>query len=377
MAQSGTNRGFYQIYNAAFMAASPTVLVAPLHWGLGHATRCIPIIDELLAQGADVVLGSDGAALALLQDHYPHLPAVELPTYGIRYPTRYMGYNMAVQLPRIQRTIQLERKKTATIVQEYGIDALISDNRYGVHHPECPSVFVTHQLHLRLSPPFFQRMVNGLLHRRLRVFDACWVPDWETAPQLSGNLGHPAIAQPPTTYVGPLSRLQHLPEQSTCWDIVAVLSGPEPQRQYLEDALVEQLQTHPIRALVVSGRPADTTRRQLGPQLYQQDFMAQAELQQTLAESHLLVARSGYTTVLDCAAMGRSCVLWVPTPGQTEQEYLAERLVAQGIGMRQAQKDLNVWAAWAALKSPVDPWEPPISEGGGLATAIRKLLASV
>lgn len=330
---------------------SPTVLVAPLNWGLGHATRCIPIIDALLAQGAQVVLASDGDALALLHHHYPRLPALELPTYGIRYPKRSMVYNMLRQLPRIARVLSLERQKTATIVQAYGIDAIISDNRYGVYHPQVPSVMVTHQLHLQLDTAWMRRPVNGTLHRLLRRFDACWVPDVAGMPNYSGALGHPALQGLPTTYVGALSRFAPSCTEPTKWDVLAVLSGPEPQRQYLEQALMEQLRELPLRALLVRGRPSNTQRQLVAPQLYQQDFMPQADLQQAFASSQLVVVRSGYSTVLDLATLGCPQVLFVPTPGQPEQEYLAKRLIQHQGYQAQAQDALDLKTAWQQVSS--------------------------
>lgn len=331
--------------------AAPTILVAPLYWGLGHATRCIPVIDALLWAGAKVVLASDGGALDLLREQYPELPAVELPAYGIRYPSRHMVYHMARQLPRIRRAILLERRKTASIVRDYGIDAIISDNRYGVRHTGVPSVLLTHQLHLQLSPPWLKRLTNALLHRVLRGFDACWVPDQSGPFNLAGALAHPALPDLPTTYLGVLSRLERQPATPLEWDVLAVLSGPEPQRQYLEEALLQQLQALPLRALIVRGKPSSQERRQVGEQLYVQDFMPQVPLQAAMSRSRLLVARSGYTTLMDLVVLGCTQVLLVPTPGQPEQEYLAQRLAAQGFYTHQAQDGLDLAAAWAKVVS--------------------------
>lgn len=354
---------------------SPTVLVAPLNWGLGHATRCIPIIDALLAQGAQVVLASDGQALTLLHHHYPTLPTLTLPPYGIRYPKRSMVYNMLGQLPRITRALYLERQKTATIVQQYGIDAIISDNRYGVYHPKVPSVVVTHQLHLQLDAAWMRRPVNGALHRLLRHFDACWVPDVMGSPNYSGALGHPALQGLPTTYVGALSRFAPISAGPKEWDVLAVLSGPEPQRQYLEQALLEQLVELPLRALLVRGRPSSTQRQLVGPQLYQQDFMPQTALQQAFGSSQLVVVRSGYSTVLDLATLGCPQVLFVPTPGQPEQEYLAERLIQYKGYQAQTQDALDLKAAWRqTLPFSLPSVEHSPFVKGTLHSAVQQLL---
>ncbi|MFK7798787.1 MAG: glycosyltransferase [Aureispira sp.] len=335
-----------------------TILVAALNWGLGHATRCIPIINALQAQGVQVVLASDGAALALWREHYPQLHWVALPSYNIHYPSSNMVWNIVRQLPHILKAIRTEKKQVATIIQQYAIDAIISDNRYGLRSTTVPSVFVGHQLHLALPYWVIPPLVNALHQRFITAFDACWVPDRAGVDNLAGSLAHPPLRH--TQYLGALSRFSAVVPLPPKWDILAVLSGPEPQRQYLEAALQEQLLALPYKSLIVRGKPSSQQLEQIGLQLYQQDFMPQAALQTAFAQSQWVVTRSGYSTLLDLAALQVAPPLLIPTPGQTEQEYLAQRLAQQGRCITQQQSQLDVKAGIEALsKLKLNPLTPP------------------
>lgn len=354
--------------------SNKTILVGALNWGLGHATRCIPIINALQQRGVQVVLAADGAALALWREHYPALPWVALPSYNIHYPSANMVWNIARQLPQLLKAIRLERQQVPALVQQYSIDAIISDNRYGLRQAGLPCVFVSHQLHLALPKWVVPPLVNALHQRYIRAFDGCWVPDRAGEDNLAGALAHPAVAG--AQYVGALSRfspVENLPQE---WDVLAVLSGPEPQRQYLEAALKEQLLTLPYKSLIVRGKPSQQQRQQLGEQVYQQDFMPQAALQQAFGQSRLLIARSGYSTLLDIAALQFPRALLVPTPGQTEQEYLAQRLAQQGRCITQKQQALNLEEGLIALEN-LAPVSLSLPDSIDLNAAIEALLSSL
>jgi UDP:flavonoid glycosyltransferase YjiC (YdhE family) len=202
-------------------------------------------------------------------------------------------------------------------------------------------------------------LVNALHQRLIRAFDACWVPDRAGADNLAGSLAHPPL--PNTQYLGAISRFSAVAPLPHQWDILVVLSGPEPQRQYLEAALKEQLSALPYKSLMVRGKPSRQQLEQIGPQLYQQDFMSQAALQTAFAQSQWVVTRSGYSTLLDLAALQVAPPLLIPTPGQTEQEYLAQRLAEQGRCITQEQAQLDIKAGIEALSQLKPPALTPPS----------------
>ncbi|TMI85631.1 MAG: glycosyl transferase family 28, partial [Bacteroidetes bacterium] len=111
------------------------ILVAPLDWGLGHATRCIPIIQHLLKADVEVWLAGEGAQEKLLADEFPDLPFLSLHGYRIRYARSAIGLvkNILFQAPKIVKAIRNENKWLAKMIDEHHFDAVISDNRYGLY----------------------------------------------------------------------------------------------------------------------------------------------------------------------------------------------------------------------------------------------------
>ena len=326
-----------------------TVLITPLNWGLGHATRCMPIIDELQRQGARVIIASDGRALRLLEKEYPDLLTLELPPYNIRYGTGNMVWNMAWQMPKILRAMRREQHAVKRIIHKYQVDALISDNRFGCWSAQIPSVFLTHQVHLKVPSLLGLGTFSKWNNRRLiRRYDECWIPDMEGEPNLSGTLSHGRML-PNARYVGVLSRMQKMDVEKR-YDIIAVLSGPEPQRTFFEEKIIEQLQKLSYSALIVKGKTDSDTHTQ-NDHIHTVAYLTKNDLNEAMLASDIVITRSGYSTLMDLVALQKRQVILIPTPGQTEQEYLAERFHQQNIFFYQNQHELNLEAAIHSLSS--------------------------
>lgn len=320
------------------------ILVAPLNWGLGHVTRCIPLIRTLRNMGAEPLLASDGGALNLLKAEFPDLPAFKLPSYRIRYDSANMVRNIAWQLPRILYAIRSEQWATERLVAEQGIDGIISDNRYGCFSRKARSVILSHQLYLRVPNPFLQWSANRMLRRALARFDAVWVPDLPEAPGLSGELSHgPDPAHPEVHYVGPLSRFRPAAPRETEYDVAVVLSGPEPQRTYLEQRLLEQAMLLPQKFIFVQGKTRAKSHYYAADNVEVVSYLTSGELNDVLLASETIVCRSGYSSIMDLAALGKKALL-IPTPGQTEQEYLADFLSDQNAFTVQKQDAIDLEA---------------------------------
>jgi UDP-N-acetylglucosamine:LPS N-acetylglucosamine transferase len=337
------------------------ILVAPLGWGLGHATRCMPIVHELQRHGAEVMLASDGRAMALLRQEFPSLRCFELPSYDVQYHSRNMVISIAAQLPKILWAILREHLLLRKMVEQHGIDAVISDNRYGCFSSKTRCVFITHQLHIPVPKwmSWFVNLVNLLVISR---FDACWVPDVATVPNLSGALSHPPpnLLRNKLVYIGALTRMHALsPKEKTSlipnppcpYDAIAVLSGPEPQRTELEKLIVEQAGALPIKVLLVQGKPEQTTTSadSYPGNVKVLPSMTSGALHRAILESEVFIGRAGYSTVMDLARLGKPALL-IPTPGQTEQEYLAQTLSSENAFVAQQQHDLNLAAGIAEAK---------------------------
>jgi uncharacterized protein (TIGR00661 family) len=335
------------------LAKQKKILIAPLNWGLGHATRCMPIINELLAQGADVQLASDGVALDLLKKEYPQLPCHELPSYDIRYPFDSMVLSMAAQSPKILRGCVKEHIWLKKFIQNNKIDIVISDNRFGFFNKNVKSIFMTHQLNIQAP---FRRLVDFINAFFIKKFDERWIPDFEGEPNIAGSLSHGGLAKSLTVnYLGSLSRMKKL-EVEKKYKAIFVLSGPEPQRTIFEKKIIEQLsqlkiekQTTP-QYIVIKGQPNSTQSIQEYENIEIHNYMKANDLNIKILESEVLVARSGYSTIMDLVNLGSTAVL-VPTPGQTEQEYLANNLMQKGIFYTQKQAELNIVEALESVKN--------------------------
>lgn len=304
------------------------VLVAPLNWGLGHATRCIPLIRALEEHHYTPIIASDGEALTLLKKEFPSLQCLELPSYQIEYPTdaSKFRWKMMQQLPKILEALLEEKKIIKGWVNKYNLCGIISDNRLGVRAKKVPSVLITHQLRvLTGSTTWF----SSSLHQTfIQKFDEVWIPDFADELNLSGKMGHLKNPEPNHKYIGPLSRFEKK-EIPIKYDLLVLLSGPEPQRGIFELELRELFRNYKGKLLFVSGKIEDEQKKiSLNSHTYM-NFMTSTQVEQAMQESNMVLCRSGYSTVMDLVALNKKAFL-IPTPGQFEQEYLAKRLKKAG-----------------------------------------------
>lgn len=321
------------------------ILVAPLDWGLGHATRCIPIIRELQRSGCRVFIASEGQQAALLQEAFPHASHLSLPGYRMSYSdsSATFGIKMVLQLPKLRSAIHRENKWLQDFVRKYRPDGIISDNRFGLYHPDVPSVIMTHQL--RIPSPFPGQPENWLQkvnYHYIKNFTGCWVIDFEGIENLAGPLSHPDKLPPlPVKYTGALSRFEIRKGLQEKYDLLVLISGPEPQRGRLEYLIREQVRQLSLKTLVVTGQPDKPHEEQLSPTARVVHHLDGHTLGAALQQSRMIIARSGYTTIMDLVKLQKKAIL-IPTPGQTEQEYLAQTLRDKGCFLTFPQKSFNL-----------------------------------
>lgn len=306
------------------------ILVAPLDWGLGHTTRCIPIIYELLKQGADVVAAGNAVQLRLLEKEFPQITYQYLEGYNVHYAAKGNRFivNLMKQAPGILKSIRHEHSWLKDLVKQQGVQGVISDNRFGLHHARIPTVFITHQL--RIKNPLggmMEQWSQRVNYRWIGKFSRCWIPDYPEAPGLAGALSHPGVMPAiPCTYLGPLSRMHPPGENGERKGLLILLSGPEPQRSLFEKIVCDQLRSLKEPAILVRGLPGGggPPLPDLGPVPVYDHLPAEA-LNRLMCHAAYVVCRSGYSSLMDLQVTGARPIL-VPTPGQTEQEYLAALL---------------------------------------------------
>jgi uncharacterized protein (TIGR00661 family) len=317
------------------------ILVAPLDWGLGHATRCAVLIDRWLEEGHEVILASNGRSAAWLQQRYPQLEVhTDIPDYAVTYPSAgSMAVHFAKQLPRLIRVVRDEHRWLERIVTERNIDSVYSDNRYGLYHQRVPCTLITHQLYVRVSW-WSKALVHGIFNRYLKRFQSIWVPDYEKGNTLSGALSHGGSWDDRVQYIGPLSRFA-VPERSrrAAPRFVALISGPEPSRTAFEQQLRGLLIETGHSALLILGRP-DKAAHEVHGNLTILNHLPDEQLADALTQAELVICRSGYSTIMDLEALDVRALL-VPTPGQTEQEYLAEYHAKLGRHDMISQRELS------------------------------------
>jgi len=321
------------------------ILVAPLDWGLGHATRCIPVIYELLSQNIDVWLAGEAPQEILLKQEFPDLPFLYLRGYRVKYGSSGLGLISSIfrQVPRILRTIRQENDWLKEVVKKYKFDAVISDNRYGLNHPHIPSVFITHQLNIK-SPlgKWSESILQERNYRFINRFTECWIPDEETEDGLGGQLSHPRLRPSiPVHYIGILSRLKKENSEEKKGHLLISLSGPEPQRTLLENKAIHDIGHYNGTATIVRGLPGETNMIPSTNDLRFYNHLSTGEMNKEIQLAEYVISRSGYSTVMDMAIMGKRSIL-IPTPGQSEQEYLAKYLTEKKIALCISQKEFDL-----------------------------------
>lgn len=316
------------------------ILVAPLNWGLGHATRCIPIIKALEAHNFNPIIASDGVALALLKKEFPHLVSVELPPYDISYAEKGKNFKwkLLAQMPKMFKAVYGERKKVNQIIENHSIVGIISDNRLGVFSAKIPSIFMTHQVNVLSGKTSW--LTTKVHSKFISKFDQCWIPDNDSMSNLTGKLGHLKKPLKNLIYIGPLSRFEKR-RRKIKYDLMVILSGPEPQRTILEQKIIKELESYEGNVVFIKGVVEANQICSVIGSITFYNFMNSEQLENTFNQSEKVLCRSGYTTVMDLAKLGKKA-FFIPTPGQYEQEYLAEKYNTDGIAPCCNQEEFSI-----------------------------------
>jgi len=313
------------------------IIVAPLNWGLGHAARCVPIIYFLLENDFKPVIASDGKALQFLQQEFPSLESIVLPSYGISY-AKNLKTSLLFQAPKIYRAIKKEKR----VIEEYitnnkTVVGIISDNRFGVRSTKVTSVYMTHQVQVFSG---LTTVVSSKIHQRIiNKFDQCWIPD-SNKQILSGELSSPQKLSIPYKFIGVLSRFskKNLPIKN---NVLIILSGIESQRKSLEIKLLNEFKNYKGKVVLVQGKieKKQIVKEQNGITIF--NYLLASDLEKEIDQSELIICRSGYSSIMDLATKGKS-VFFIPTSNQTEQEYLALHLKEQNLAPFSSEKEFTI-----------------------------------
>ena len=355
------------------------VLVAPLDWGLGHATRCVPVVREFLKQGAEVELAVVRSNAGLLRGIFPELRQRLAPSYNIVYPKH--GYNMGLWLVKngahLRAVMNYEHRFAEEMVDRYDYDVLVSDNRFGFYSSAARSIYMTHQRRIAFPRVLSAFEPLGMLWHAsvMSHFDQVWVPDLPDYPGYAGTLSHVQKGPVPVKFVGALSRFDgaDLKTESAKYTFVAVVSGVEPARTRFENLLRETLAKIPGRHAIILGKPSAGVNRSSERNLDVFTHLPDAEFAGVVKNAQWVVSRGGYSTVMDMAVLGAKCV-FVPTPGQYEQIILARDLSREGYAVAIDESKFSIEALLAAISKNGNVALPKPGENNLLKDAVREII---
>lgn len=313
-------------YRKLHTLSGKRIFFAVMDWGLGHATRSVPII-KMLSEKNEVIIASSGSALNFLKNYFPELNIIEKPGYNIRYSKIVsVPFSILLKTGSIFHTISSEKKWLENQLHLFKADLIISDNCYGFYHPKIESIIISHQLMLKMPGgfQFAERFVHQRIARLIGKFDQCWVPDYaDPNNNLSGDLSHKYPVQKNVSFIGPLSRFtgMRLPMREKDIDVVYIVSGPEPARTGFYEKCLAESQRDKLKAVIIAGLPHKIYTEQVGKTTIF-SHLPDERLVDLILRAEKVVCRSGYSTIMDLHALDVK-TRFTPTPGQTEQEYLA------------------------------------------------------
>lgn len=326
------------------MSRKRKILYAVLNWGLGHSTRSLPILRELVKNN-DVTVLSTGRSMELLRSELPGIKFIDHPDYSVKYTKRggLLMLSLFLQLPKILFRLREEHKFTEKLVVEHRFDMIVSDNRYGIYSKIIPSYFITHQIRFKLTPgleklEFISEYFNKLYFRH---YNKIFIPDEEKDSNLSGDLSHgiKRINSSKLFYTGILADM-NFDNEPVRSDYLIIISGPEPQRSIFEKKAIEQSSSLNGKIIIVCGKTESSGVRTIGnTEIY--DHASREMIYSMMKGTNMIISRPGYSSVMEIVSMNKKA-LFIPTPGQTEQEYLGRYFKEKGYFHSVQQKNMDL-----------------------------------
>lgn len=320
-----------------------------LSWGIGHATRSLPIIRRLVGLRHDVIVSSSGRALQLLKLELGNSCSfLEIPDINSSFLRDYhyvlLLPKAMTEIPKFFRSIRWEHEIAEKVVHEFRVDLVLTDNCYGAYSDKIPCYFLAH--HLKpfwfWKSQFFQQTNEKMISVFLNRFDKILVPDYPGSP-LSGLLSRnfKYIDERKVRYVGILSDYQRRHLQKDI-DYLILISGHEPQRTSFQNILMKQLKDLSGKVVVCLGTPDKLGKYYSEGGLEVYGFLAKRERDNLMNRARFIISRPGYSTLMDIFETGLRSGLFIPTPNHTEQEYLAEIHQRSGNLWAVKQKRINL-----------------------------------
>lgn len=320
-----------------------TILISPLNWGIGHATRLVPII-KILQKKHKIILAADGKSKTFLEQEFPELKVIFAPKFDVSYTKNasLLPFKMVFTLPKLVLFYFQNKNFVKKLTKKHKIDTIIADNRFGFFSKKIKSYFITHQIKIQAKNRLLENIIFIINKINIQKFNEVWIPDFEQNKSLSGKLSNCSKLKIECKKIGILSRFPVKNESKTKnenYDIVAIISGPEPQRTIFQKKITSALKDTDYKTLIISGTLNDNSK-QTNSNLTIASHLKTANFQTIIQVAEIIISRAGYSSIMDLISLKQTAII-VPTPGQTEQEYLANYLHKNNIFFSVEQKNFN------------------------------------
>jgi hypothetical protein len=308
----------------------------------------IPVARKLLDMNQNVFIASGEEHLNLFRSEVPGLTYIEFPGFKPGYSRHLPQYiPLLLKTPQLLFHICREHHRLKSIIKDYSIDVVISDNRFGLWNRNIRTVYVTHMPLIPFPRPFqFLEFIGVALHRLIiKRYSLCFIPDLPGATNLTGRLSHDLKLSGNVRYIGILSRFP-VKDEHVIGNLAGlqhntiILSGPEPQKSIFREKLLSLFMDSDILTLILEGKPGKGTEVVMSERFAFCNHLQSPGMQQVIRSGEKIITRAGYSTIMELASLNKSALL-VPTPGQTEQEYLADYLSLKGLFTSCRQDELK------------------------------------
>lgn len=323
------------------------ILFCPLNWGLGHASRMIPLIEAFINAGHNAILGGNGVSLDLLKARFPHLKSLHIEGINIKYgKKKAFNFKFIIKMPLMLLSIYKENRSLKKTLKSEKFDIIISDNRPGLFHKNVLSIYITHQLNIFVSEKagFLNKIASSFHRYIINKYSLCWVPDYAEPYSLAGKLSVNYGFKCPIINIGALSRFMNMEiieKQNKSIDFLCILSGAEPQREIFERLIIEKFRDVDCNLVIIRGLPGGGRIDENFANISFFNHPDDKKFLELCSISKRIICRSGYSTIMDLFAIKRRAIL-VPTPGQTEQEQIAKHLHDNFDFMILTQKEFEI-----------------------------------
>lgn len=300
------------------------ILISPLPWGYGHALRLIPIIFAV-KKNHSVIVATNSELKKIILKNIPDIEVIEVPSVKIFYASNGFLFYISMFLNAFKILILFFKNRLwlKNFLKKNSIDLIISDNNYGFYSKKIRSILIVHHINIILKPPFLNTFVNCVNKFFINKFDEILIPD-DPFLRFTQHLSNPDTLKIPFSYIGICSQFQILNNKNyylTQYEVACILSGPEPQKSLLESIFIKTFSKTNLKTIIVGA----SVTKIISANLVVMPFSDSNFLKYIIQSSKIVVARAGYSTIMDLIYLKKTAIL-IPTPYQTEQIYLARRL---------------------------------------------------